>query len=307
MLVAIWRVRVDDTAMASVERVSFDVNGVEVVGLLHLPDGDGPHIGAVVDGPLTSVKEQVGSNYARALSERGIAVLAFDHRHFGESGGEPRQYEHPPRKVEDVRAALGFLQGHDAIDGDRLAVVGVCAGAGYVSRAVADDPRVKAFAAVAGFFHDADKQREWMGDKFAAQIARGRQAREKYEQSGEVEMIPAVGKEGEVAMPLDDAFDYYGTERGAVPNYHNAFAVMSREHTLPWDAQAAASYIEVPTLIIHADAALAPALARKFYESLGGPKREIWLDAKCQTDFYDNPERIASAADAIAQHVTVNV
>lgn len=293
--------------MTSVERVSFEVDGVEVVGLLHLPDGEGPHIGAVVDGPLTSVKEQVGSHYAKALSERGIAVLTFDHRHFGESGGEPRQYEHPPRKVADVRAALGFLESHDAIDPNRLAVVGVCAGAGYVARAVADDHRVRAFAAVAGFFHDADKQREWMGDKYVAQIARGREARQKYERSGEVDTIPAVGKEGEVAMPLDDAFDYYGTERGAVPNYTNAFAVMSREHTLPWDAQSAASYIEVPTLIIHSDAALAPALAKKFYDNLGGPKRELWVDATCQTDFYDNPARIGPAADAIAQHLASNV
>ena len=288
--------------MSDVKRVTFEVGGETLVGLLHIPDGAGPFPGVVVDGPLTSVKEQVGANYAKALSARGVAVLAFDHRHFGESGGEPRQLEHPPRKVEDARGAIGFLAAQPEIDTDKLGILGVCAGAGYMARAVADDDRVKTFGAVAGFFHDVAQQREWMGDKFDAQIERGREARAAYEERGVADTIPAVGKEGEVAMPLDDAYDYYGTNRGAVDNYTNAFAVMSREHTLPWDAQSAAPSIAVPTLLIHAEKALAPALARKFYAALAGPKEEVWVEARCQTDFYDNAERIEPASELLAAH-----
>ena len=91
-------------------RVSFEVDGQPVVGLLRAPEGAGPHPALVLLGPLTSVKEQVPGHYAEALARRGFVTLAIDNRHFGESGGEPRQYEHPGRKVEDARAALGFLK-----------------------------------------------------------------------------------------------------------------------------------------------------------------------------------------------------
>jgi uncharacterized protein len=47
--------------------------------------------------------------------------------------------------------------------------------------------------------------------------------------------------------------DFYGTSRGATPNYVNAFAVQSRADTLPFDAQSIASEIRVPTLIAHSE------------------------------------------------------
>ena len=93
----------------SIERVEFTVASELVVGHLHFPEGAGPHPAVVVAGPMTSVKEQVTGVYAAALAERGIAALALDHRHYGESGGEPRGYEHWERKVEDLRAALDWL------------------------------------------------------------------------------------------------------------------------------------------------------------------------------------------------------
>ena len=103
-------------------------------------------------------------------------------------------------------------------------------------------------------------------------------------------------------MPLKEAYEYYGTERGAVDNYDNSFAVMSREHTLPWDATEAAPEITAPTLMIHSERALAPALARAFFGALAGPKRELWVESEGQIDFYDQPARIEPAADALAEH-----
>ena len=103
-------------------------------------------------------------------------------------------------------------------------------------------------------------------------------------------------------MPLAEAFEYYGTSRGAIPNYTNAFAVMSREQTLPWNAQRAAPSITVPTLMIHSERALAPSLARAFFAALPGPKSELWVESQGQIDFYDRPERIGPAADHLAAH-----
>jgi fermentation-respiration switch protein FrsA (DUF1100 family) len=283
------------------ERVVFQVDSVDVVGVLRVPVGAGSTAALVFAGPLTSVKEQATGNYAVAMAARGFVTLSFDHRHFGESDGFPRQYEHPGRKVDDFRAAFGFLAGRPEVDPDRIGAVGICAGAGYLAPAVAGDDRVKAWGAVAGFFHDIVGQRESMGDSYEPTLEHAVSAREEFEETGEAEVIPAVG-DGEVAMPLAEAFEYYGTTRGDVPNYVNEFALMSREHTLPWDAQASAYDITVPTIVVHSEKALAPGLARKFFAALGGLKEQVWIESKGHVDFYDEPDRIGSAAEHLTRH-----
>jgi alpha-beta hydrolase superfamily lysophospholipase len=51
-----------------------------------------------------------------ARQERGYAALAIDHRYYGESGGEPRQYEHYPTKIADLRAAIAVLSNQPEVD-----------------------------------------------------------------------------------------------------------------------------------------------------------------------------------------------
>jgi fermentation-respiration switch protein FrsA (DUF1100 family) len=283
------------------ERIAFEVESVDVVGVLRVPVGAHQSAALVFAGPMTSVKEQATGNYAVAMAARGFVTLAIDHRHFGESEGMPRQYEHPLRKGEDFRAAFGFLTARPEVDPERLGAVGVCAGAGYLAPVVAGDDRVRAWGVVAGFFHDASGQRTAMGAEYEPRLERAVAAREHFEDTGQAEVIPAVG-EGDVAMPLPEAFEYYGTSRGAVPGYVNEFALMSGEHTLPWDAQNAAYDITVPTVMVHSECAAAPALARKFFAGLGGLKEQIWVDSENHIDFYDEPSRIDTVSNELARH-----
>jgi hypothetical protein len=286
------------------ERFEFDSAGETIVGTLYLPEAKA-EAALVTTGPLTSVKEQATGAYARAMADRGYASLAFDHRYFGESGGSPRQFENPEAKVEDIRSAASALQSHEATAGLELAAVGVCAGGGYMARAVAEEPRFGAFAGVAGVYSDADQTRGWFGDGFETMIQRAREAESRWLATGKAEMIPAVAPEGgDVAMPLREAFEFYGTERGAVPNYVNGFAVLSHLYTLPFDAQVAAERIEVPVLVVHSENALSPDLAHRFFAKLTTPKAELWLSSQGQIDFYDDPYLIAPAADAIARFFT---
>src|SRR5262245_17194793 len=126
-------------------RLTFTSGGDRLVGLLYLPEGQ-PVAAIVTTGPLTSVKEQATGAYATALARRGFAALAFDHRSFGESDGAPRQFEDPEQKAADVSAAVTALANDDRTHNLPIAAVGVCAGGGYMARAVADDPRICAFA-----------------------------------------------------------------------------------------------------------------------------------------------------------------
>jgi hypothetical protein len=101
-------------------------------------------------------------------------------------------------------------------------------------------------------------------------------------------------------MPLREAYEFYGTPRGQVPNYVNRYAVQSSAYTPPFDARGAAETISVPVLIVHSEDALSPDLAHAFYAAVKSPKRELWLQSQGQIDFYDDPKLISPATDAVA-------
>lgn len=285
------------------QRVEFVVDGDTVVGELCLPPGEGPFPAVIVGGPMTSVKEQVTGVYAKALAERGIAGLALDHRHYGESGGLPRQYEYSAHKIEDLKAGLDMLAKHPAVDPERIGATGVCLGVGYIMWASANNPRVKAIGAVVGYYRHVAEMRARDPEGFQSKVEQGIAARKHYEITGEVLLVPAVALTGDAAMTLPETFDYYGTPRAAVPNYTNAFAVMSREHFLPFDVQAAAPQIQAPVVMVHSEKALSPNWARKFYDDLTAPKRIEWIESKGQVDFYDDPKLVAAASDILAGHL----
>ena len=285
------------------EPFTFTSGGDRLRGVLHLP-AERPVAAVVTTGPLTSVKEQATGGYARALAERGLAALAFDHRTFGESEGQPRQFEDPVGKAADVREAVTALAADVRTRDLPVVAVGICAGGGYMARAVADDERIRAFAGVAGYYSDVTSFAESSPQDYQAAIERGLAAERRWRETGEADTIPAVAPDGgDVAMPLREAFEFYGTSRGAVDNYTNAFAVQSLAYTTPFDAQEAAARIRVPFLLVHSEHALAPSLARSFFAAVDAPKSELWLESQGQIDFYDDPRLIGAAADAIVERL----
>lgn len=285
-------------------RLTFDCEGAPMVGNLFLPDGEGPHPAVVVAGPMTSVKEQVTGVYAAALAARGIAALAIDHRGYGESGGEPRQYEHHGRKIADLTAALDRLAEEHDVDAERIGMAGICLGCGYAAHVAAQQPhRVRALALAVGYYRDPAAMRAADPDGFDARVEQGRKARLRYEATGEVEMIPAVALTGDAAMQTAELFDYYGTPRAGVANYTNAFAVMSREYFLPFDVQSVAPDIAQPTVMVHSRNALSPHWAEQFHASLAGPKSLQWIEGPGQVAFYDDPALVGQAADRMAEHL----
>ena len=286
---------------ATKTRFAFQSEGETLLGNLFLPERAKPAGVVVAVGPLTSVKEQAAGTYAQAMAERGYAGLAFDYRYFGESAGRPRQFENPEANVEDIKNAATALLADDRLTDLPLFGLGVCFGAGPMVRSVAEDRRFRAFAGVAGVYTDNAKTMARMGAAYQATIDRGRAAERKWRETGEAETIPAVAADGgDVAMPLREAFEFYGTPRGQVPNYVNGYAVQSLAHSLPFDARGAADVLEAPVLIVHSEKALTPDLAHAFYSAVKSPKREVWLESEGQIDFYDDPTLITPAADAVA-------
>jgi fermentation-respiration switch protein FrsA (DUF1100 family) len=282
------------------ETISFIVEGDSIVGDLYLPASSHQPVPAViVGGPMTSVKEQVTGVYAQALAERGIAALALDHRHYGQSEGKPRQYEYYQHKIEDLSAGVNYLSQRDEIDSEQIGALGICLGAGYIVWTAVNNPKIKWVGTIAGYYRDVEAMQQKDPSGFNSKVEEGISARKHYETTGEVLTIPAVSLTTEAAMMTPELYDYYGTPRAGVANYTNEFAIMSREYFLPFDVQSAASKLNIPVTMVHSQNALSPQLAEKFYENLGGEKRIKWIESPGQVDFYDNPNLVKAALDFI--------
>lgn len=106
------------------ERVDYFSEGTPIAGTLRLPDGEGPHPG-IVQGPgwLGLKDSNLYLPYHEAFTEAGFAVLIFDYRGFGDSGGD-RGTLSPTMQLEDLVNSVTFLQTRDDIDGDSIGVFG---------------------------------------------------------------------------------------------------------------------------------------------------------------------------------------
>jgi dienelactone hydrolase len=286
----------DGARTAEGERVAFESQGETLVGRLFRPAfGNGPAPGVAILGPMTFQKEQAPTQYARRLAELGFAALVFDTRFRGESGGEPRCYEDPRAKVEDLGAAVGFLAGTPGVDPDRLAVLGICMGGSQVLPAAADDPRIRAVATVAAHLRDRAADASWLGgeDRVAARLARGRSARARYEATGEVAYVPAVDYAREdVGMPGELVWSWYQlwADRGA---WENRYAVMSDAAIFSFEAISAAARLRKPLLMVHGDACAQPDAARRHFAVIPtSDKLLVWEGTTRRLQYYDDPQVI---------------
>lgn len=282
-----------------IKRISFDVAGDQLIGNLHLPSSKGVHPAVVTCGPMTSVKEQVTGTYAAELARQGIAALAFDHRHFGESAGEPRHYEFYKDKIADLKAAFHALSAQPEVASHQIGAVGICLGCGYMAHAIANRSDIRGFVSIAGYYRDVEAMKAADPIGFADKVAQGKKARMHYEATGCVETIPAAALDRDAAMTMQSTFEYY-TKRAVHPNYENRFAVMSREYFLEFDVQSAAPHIRTPFLMAHGPNALNPSWADKFYKAVPEPKEQAVVTSEGQTDIYDNPEIVkATVSQAV--------
>jgi fermentation-respiration switch protein FrsA (DUF1100 family) len=111
--------------------------------LLFTPDAERPPL-VILGHGLGGIREYGLEPYARRFADAGIAALVFTYRHFGDSGGEPRQLLDIDHQLGDWAAALAYARGLDGIDHERIALWGTSFGGGHVIEAAARDRTVAA-------------------------------------------------------------------------------------------------------------------------------------------------------------------
>jgi uncharacterized protein len=92
---------------------------------------------------------------AAAFARKGLAVLLFDYRHFGDSEGEPREQLDIGMQLADWRSALTAARGESTIDPERIALFGTSLSGGHVLVTAANDGDVRAVVAQTPFVGDA--------------------------------------------------------------------------------------------------------------------------------------------------------
>jgi len=133
-----------------VEDVAFTNGDVRLAGTIFMPRTPGPHPGVVlVHGSNAQSRNGQRSIYrfhADHLARRGIAVLIYDKRGIGGSGGHWDSLG----IRDDVVAALRTLRRHAGVDSDRVGLWGLSQGAWLVGHAAALVPDEVAFIVPVG-------------------------------------------------------------------------------------------------------------------------------------------------------------
>jgi dienelactone hydrolase len=165
--------------------------------------------------------------YAERFAAAGMHALAFDYRHFGASGGEPRQLINVREQLEDYAAAIAFARSLPGVDSDRIVVWGTSFSGGHVVPVAVADGRVAAVIAQTPAMDGVQTLLSlirYAGVGYALRlVGAGLRDLASSLRGGAPVTLPAVGPPGSLAaMSSPDSEPGYLAITG--PTWHNEFA-----------------------------------------------------------------------------------
>ena len=131
--------------------VTFQSGGVDCAAWLYTPEGKGPFATVVMGHGLGGIRQMRLDAFAERFQAAGYACLVFDYRHFGASGGEPRQLLDINRQLQDWEAAIGYARSRPELDPDRIITWGTSFGGGHSILTASRDHRLAAAIAQCPF------------------------------------------------------------------------------------------------------------------------------------------------------------
>ena len=290
--------------------------GITLAADMYVPKGAAGKLPAIaVSGPFGAVKEQCSGLYAQTLAERGFLTVAFDPSFTGESGGNVRYMASPDINTEDFMAAVDFLSLHEAVDPERIGILGICGWGGMAINAAALDVRVKAtvtstmydMARVnANGYFDADDNEEARYQQrkvLCAQRLEDLKAGKYKRAGGVVDPLPE-----DAPFFMKDYYDYYKTNRG----YH----VRSLNSNDGWNTIGCESFMNQPilqysneirsaVLLIHGEKAHSCYFSKDAYAAMirnswyAANKELMIIPGAVHTDLYDGGGKDAIPFDKI--------
>lgn len=278
----------------------FYVQGTTVDADLWLPEVEPPTAALIACSGYQGLKVIHPERFARALLPRGYAVLAFDYRGFGDSGGRRGRIV-PQEQVEDVRGAVAALAQAPAIGNARIGLIGWALGGGVAIQAAADDARVHAVA-VLNAIGDGERSLRAMHDEqswseLCQRIEADRRARATGSEPERIDPFKVVRLRGTTR-------DYVDEQLYREDGFGSQVTLECAEASMRFHPELYAHRVSPrPLLIVHGTANdLHPVEeARSLYEHAREPKRLELLDDQGHTEwmFDDHPtfQRVVTMLD----------
>ncbi len=284
-----------------INKVTFKSQGTKIVGNLFIPENyvEGEKLPAIIFiTPATGVKEQVSGVYANKLAEKGFITLAFDHRSYGESDGEPRSTEDIFMKSEDIKSAVSFVRSLEQVDKDKIGATGICAGGGYLMQTAVGERRINAAATVSGTLVLKGTVAAMGGE---AILKMAGEARQLYDETCEVTYLPIFTEPtAESNQFAREAYEYYVGNQDKYPTWKNRIDASAFANLAAFDIQSIAhSLSPTPVLFIAGSNALTGPLSQNAYDNAKEPKELFWIDGATHMSLYYNEDHINQAVEKL--------
>ena len=263
------------------EEIDFQSAGVTLRGRLHRASRPNAPLIVLAHGFSATAHMSINA-FAAGIAEADYHVVAYDHRNFGASDGEPRFGFDQWVQVRGYSDAITHTLNLPGIDTEQVVVWGESMGGANVQYAAAFDPRVSAVIAhTPGCGENYVEPAADQGD-FLALTG--------YAQHGDLNDEPAAlvqvrfadlpTSDAPVMLNFDAALEYaktYGQREGSMWS-NNVTIVVRKAPEL--SVPVVAAQLAVPTLYIvaHDDevAGASPVVARQCFDTIKGPK--TWED-----------------------------
>lgn len=259
------------------EEIDFQSEGVTLRGRLHRASRPNAPLIVLAHGFSATAHMSINA-FAAGIAEADYHVVAYDHRNFGASDGEPRFGFDQWAQVRGYSDAITHTLNLPGIDTEQVVVWGESMGGANVQYAAAFDPRVSAVIAHTpgcgeNYVEPAADQADFL-------------ALTGYAQHGDLNDEPAAlvqvrfadlpTSDAPVMLNFDAALEYaktYGQREGSMWS-NNVTIVVRKAPEL--SVPVVAAQLAVPTLYIvaHDDevAGASPAVAKQCFDTIKGPK-----------------------------------
>ena len=262
-------------------QISFYSEGLKLDGTIYLPDDYQPgekRPAIIPNSGYQGFNEFYPRLFARNLTEAGYVCLGFDYRGFAKSEGQQGRVI-LDEQVQDIKNAITFLQLQEEVDPDNISLIGWGMGASNVVRVAASDDRVKAVAALNGFFNGE----RWL--KSIHSYVEWVEIKKMIEEDRSLRVTTGSSKYEDpfIHYPLDPATnDYVQKELAPLSPFGKLTQLQFTESIIELNADKVAKDIKCPLFVAHGKDNLLHPLDETlhFYDAAAEPKKLYIIDGK---------------------------
>ncbi|MFC7157619.1 alpha/beta hydrolase [Halomarina halobia] len=294
---------------------TFRSEGAEMSGWFYSPDSSPPWPLVVMAHGFSATKQMVTDRYAEVFDEAGMAVLLFDHRGFGESGGEPRQQINPWVQARGYRDAISFATTLDEVDPTRIALWGDSFSSGAALVVAALDDRIAALVVqvpALGEELPPDDLDESHCESMKQKVRSGSVEPAEDEIIGPMPVVWDDQDRRPSALKPVTAFRWfiaYGNRPGT--NWTNEVTLVRPKRPVQWYPGLCATDVSCPAMFVVSPEdempRSTPIVARDAYERLAGPKKWVEIPGGHFGLLYYPSETFDQASSAQSQFLTENL